>query len=60
LVSNFLVGDINTEVTEAIEVDNITGRSNGTAGDLASADAERIEPAGAGAATDAGFEATEL
>jgi hypothetical protein len=60
LVSNHLSVDINTERTEAIEVDNLAGVGDGTAGDLASADAGQVQPADLGAAPDAGVKASEL
>lgn len=55
-----LLVEINTEGTEAVEVDNITGRGNGTASNLASADTGQVRPAELGAAPDAGVEASKL
>ena len=60
LVSDCLVVELNTEGTEAVEVDDITGSGNGAAGDLASADAGQVDPAEFGAAPDAGVQASEL
>jgi hypothetical protein len=58
-VSNLLV-ELNTEGTEAVEVDDITGSGNGAAGDLAGADAGQVDPAELGAAPDAGVQASKL
>jgi hypothetical protein len=60
LVSNSLVVELNTEGTEAVEVDDITGSGNGAAGDLAGADAGQVDPAELGAAPDAGVQASKL